>query len=49
MKKMAMAYEICMGSVIVFTESMFFAGMVTALLLDLLYEIICWAGWVMSL
>ena len=42
-------YEIGMGSVIVFTDSMFFAGMLTALLADILYEIICWAAWVLTL
>ena len=49
MRTIKTAYEIGMGSVIVFTDSMYFAGMVTALLIDLLYEIICWAGWVLSL
>lgn len=42
-------YEIGMGSVIVFTDSMFFAGMLTALLVDILYEMICWAAWVLEL
>lgn len=49
MRTIRNAYEIGMGSVIVFADSMFFAGMATALLIDLLYEIICWAGWVLSL
>lgn len=49
MRTIKNAYEIGMGSVIVFTDSMFFAGMATALLIDVLYEIICWAGWVLSL
>lgn len=49
MRTIRNAYEIGMGSVIVFTDSMYFAGMVTALLIDLLYQIICWAGWVLSL
>ena len=49
MRTVKKAYEIGMGSVIVFTDSWFFSGMMTALLIDLLYEIICWAGWVLSL
>jgi len=49
MRTIKNAYEIGMGSLIVFTDSMYFAGMVTALLIDLLYQIICWVGWVMSL
>ena len=49
MRTVKKAYEIGMGSVIVFTDSMFFAGMLTALLVDILYEIVCWAAWVLEL
>ena len=49
MRTIKNVYEIGMGSIVTFADSNFFAGMLTALLVDVLYEIICWAGWVLSL
>ena len=49
MRTLKNAYEIGMGSVIVFADSMFFAGMMAALLLYLIYKLILWAGWVLAL
>lgn len=49
MRTIKNAYEIGIGSVIVFSESMFFAGMVTAWMLYFIYKLFLWAVWVLSL
>ncbi|MBQ9698256.1 MAG: hypothetical protein IJV46_06935 [Acidaminococcaceae bacterium] len=49
METIKKAYEITAGSAIVFVNSMYFAGLVTALIVDLIYQIICWAAWILSI
>lgn len=49
MESLKKAYEITMGSIIVFTDSIYFCSLLMAVVIDLLYQILCWAAWVLSI
>ncbi len=48
-RRFVKAYEIVMGSIVVFFNSMFFAGMVAAVTLYLFYQLVKWAAWSLSM
>ena len=49
MKSLKKAYEITMCSIIVFTDSIYFCSLLMAVVIDLLYQILCWAAWILSI
>jgi len=49
MESLQKAYEITMGSIIVFKESIYFCSLLMAIVIDLLYQILCWAVWILSI